>query len=226
MSNSFALILAATPRSFEYIKTIHNIDAVIEKVFLLDDFSHLPGQRKIDANGLMSNNILDFCSYKEIEVCRCEADVNSLETLLKIKKTVSDLIIYSGYGGQIINNALLNLNKKILHIHAGSLPDYRGSTTIYYTVLNKHKCGVTAILLDKNIDTGIIVGEMEFSNPEPGVDYDYDVDINYRVQLLSKVARYYKENGCFKSYTKQDLNKGKTYYVAHPVLRHIAILQN
>lgn len=60
-------------------------------------------------------------------------DINSNEICKILQESEQKYFIYSGYGGYILKPHLFHLNKKILHIHAGILPKYRGSTTAYYS---------------------------------------------------------------------------------------------
>ena len=41
----------------------------------------------------------------------------------------------------------LNIEKKFLHVHGGYLPDYKGSTTNYYSLINENTIGASAIFL-------------------------------------------------------------------------------
>jgi len=219
------LIAAATPRSLKYLTSMIKKNHTLEEVLILDHNGLLPGQRKEDGGGKMSFRLREICNQNDIKVSHHSSDVNSFSLISKVKSCKSKLVIYSGYGGQIIKQKVLNTGKKILHIHSGILPKYRGSTTIYYAILNKENCGVTAIILDNNIDTGTIVGSKVFPSPKPGNDIDFKFDIDYRTELLIEVVSYYQVNGNFKSETIQSHDKGKMYYIAHPVLRHIAMLR-
>ena len=147
----------------------------------------------------MARRIITFCRNNDIQVSTYMADVNSKELQEALALDQSKLVIYSGYGGQIVKPFILNSIDSLLHIHSGVLPEYRGSTTIYYAILNNDTCGATAILLDKNIDTGVIVGEKQYPTPEPGTDIDFYLDIKFRTSLLIEVVQDYKRNGCFKS---------------------------
>ena len=219
------MIAAATLRSLEYIKGLYRENLKIDKVFLLDDFGFQPGQRNIDKEGKMAHTIDEFCKMHGIEFSNFPSDVNSkgLEEVLLVDN--ASITIYSGYGGQIVKSPILNACNQLLHIHSGLLPEYRGSTTIYYAILNNDPCGATAILLDNNIDTGVIVGERQYKTPEPGADIDFKLDIEFRTDLLIDVILNYKNHGDFNSKITQLADEGRSYYVAHPVLRHIAILR-
>ncbi|MBT8363651.1 MAG: CDP-glycerol glycerophosphotransferase family protein, partial [Deltaproteobacteria bacterium] len=104
------------------------------------------------------------------------------------------------------------------------LPSYRGSTTVYYSLLNDRNCGVSAILLSKNIDEGPLVGRRTYPPPPADVDIDYVYDGVIRSNLLISVLQDYIEKGYFPDIYQQDANEGYTYYVIHPVLKHLAIL--
>jgi len=134
-------------------------------------------------------------------------------------------VIYSGYGSQIVPKSLLEIGTPFLHLHSGKLPNYRGSTTLYYSWLIEQSCAVSAILLDEGIDTGNIVGKKTFPPPPNGIDPDHIYDPSIRADLLVEVLKEFSTRGKFNNLTKQD-NKGKTYYVIHPVLKHLARLQN
>jgi methionyl-tRNA formyltransferase len=226
MIQKVSIIAAATLRSHSYLNLLLSLSVTIERIFILDDGNFLPGQRCSDKNGSMASKLIELANNNKIVFSIFSSNVNDKALVKEVSDLASSLIVYSGFGGQILKNDILSCGKKILHIHSGLLPEYRGSTTIYYALLNNDNLGATAILLDQNIDTGIIVGERSYPRPEKGVDIDFDLDIQYRSKLLSTVVRDFVSNGSFKMEKKQDMNAGKTYYIAHPVLRHIALLSN
>lgn len=151
-------------------------------------------------------------------------DVNSSQIINKIKELQPKLIIYSGYGGQIVCKDLLSIGVPVLHMHSGWLPDYRGSTTIYYSILEKEWCGVSAILLNSAIDQGMIVDRMKYHVPKKGMDIDYIYDGSIRANMLIKVLRKWIKHEKFSKLKKQTVKKGTIYYVIHPILKHLAIL--
>lgn len=219
------MIAAATLRSLEYLKGLQHVGIKINQVYILDDGGFHPGQREVDKAGEMAHRIKTFCGDHYIKVCTYAADINSKELQQALTLDESKLTIYSGYGGQIVKTSILNSVNQLLHIHSGVLPEYRGSTTLYYAILNNDTCGATAILLDRNIDTGVIVGEKQYPTPKPGTDIDFYLDIKFRTSLLVEIVQYYQRNNCFKSEVIQSIDEGKTYYVAHPLLRHLAMLR-
>jgi len=131
-------------------------------------------------------------------------------------------ILYSGFGGEIVKSGLLGLQKPILHLHCGWLPEYRGSTTIYYSYLEKRTVGVSAILLEAAIDTGAIIARQEYVVPPAGIDVDHVFDSAIRADLLCSVLSHWREKGRLPDPLPQSVD-GRTYYVIHPVLKHIAL---
>ena len=179
------------------------------------------GKEKANHLGKLENVVSDFDS----KIVNIEADdVNDDSVFREIIKYKPKLIIYSGYGGQIVGKNILQTNIPVLHIHGGWLPDYRGSTTIYYSLLKEHRCGASAILLSSKIDSGIIVKRKKYPAPKRGTDIDYVYDNEIRADLLIEVLAEWNEQKGFAQAIKQDDNEGVMYYVIHPVLKHVAIL--
>lgn len=150
-------------------------------------------------------------------------NVNSLEVIEQLENIFQKYIIVSGFSGQILQSELFNIDKKYIHIHSGILPNYRGSTTIYYSLISENKCGATAIFLDKKIDTGDIIlsKTFEINKDTPNIDTIYDPFI--RSQVLVDVLEKYMLTNSFKC-TKQNYLDGETFFIIHPILKHIAIL--
>ncbi|MFC5528942.1 formyltransferase family protein [Cohnella yongneupensis] len=134
-----------------------------------------------------------------------------------------EIWIYSGFGGQILKRPLINCGKKFLHIHPGIVPEFKGSTTIYYSLLQEGTCGASAIFLDENIDTGPLIAKKRFRIPDQPPDMDYIFDPFIRASLLVDVLRHYSVHQTF-DLTSQTPDEGETYFIIHPVLKHIAIL--
>lgn len=150
-------------------------------------------------------------------------DVNDRKIMEEIKKIKPDLIVYSGYGSQIVGKELTGSGIKFLHMHSGWLPDYKGSTTLYYSWLADNFCGVSAILLNETIDGGAIVARKKYRTPSGGIDVDYVYDSAIRADLLVSVLKSYVKDGKFKNVMPQK-KRGTNYFVIHPVLKHIARL--
>lgn len=170
------------------------------------------------------SNAMEQKGYAPEYVVPIENDVNDDAVHEQIVKKQPKLIIYSGRGGQMVGKKVLDTKIPVLHIHGGWLPDYKGSTTIYYSLLKEHSCGASAILLSSKIDSGLIVKRKKYPAPKPGTDIDYVYDNEIRADLLMEVLAEWQKNGEFSEMIEQDENSGNMYYVIHPVLKHLAIL--
>jgi len=153
-----------------------------------------------------------------------ERDVNAPEVCAAILELAPRLIIFSGYGGQLVRAPLLELGIPLLHVHSGWLPDYRGSTTLYYSLLAERSCAASAIVLDARIDTGPVVARKHYPAPPAGTDIDRRFDPAIRADLLLQVLRGYHSTGHLAQEPQQGHDVGNTYYVIHPVLKHLALL--
>lgn len=157
--------------------------------------------------------------YKLVET----KDINSGSIEEVLKEIPQKYVIYSGYGGYILKSHLFCLGKKFLHVHAGILPEYRGSTTVYYSYLQEGVFGATAIFLSEGIDEGSIITQGIFGVPEQTVDMDYIYEPYIRSRVLMKAIDKYVETGELEVHEQND-KEAETYFIIHPVLKHIALL--
>ena len=148
--------------------------------------------------------------------------VNDPVLLGAMKDTEADLVIYSGYGGQLVGRTLLAASPPFLHAHSGWLPDYRGSTTLYYSLLAGEGCGVSVLQLVPAIDRGPVVARRRYPAPPPGLDIDYFYDSAIRADLMADVVAAWQKTGRLDHIEVPD--EGTDYYVVHPLLKHLAIL--
>lgn len=152
-------------------------------------------------------------------------DINSNEIKNAIAKASQRYLIYSGYGGYILRSHLFHLGKKYIHVHAGILPQYRGSTTAYYSLLQENYIGATAIFLNEGIDEGEIIVSERFTRPPKEVNIDVLYEPYLRSQVLKKALIEYKEKGVLVS-REQNKEESQTYFIIHPVLKHIVLMEN
>ena len=150
-------------------------------------------------------------------------NINDEEVINYLKGRKEKIIITSLYGGQILRKDILSINKDFLHIHSGRLPDYRGSTTVYYSILNERKCFATALILNQEIDGGQYIKIKEFDSPNNKKLIDHIYDPSIRADTLVDVLLDYKKKGYF-DLKNQSIKNAETYYIIHPVLKHISIL--
>jgi methionyl-tRNA formyltransferase len=227
-----ALLAAQTARSQAYLQALVASGLYPETVIILGEDGPVQSQEQAQLSNWQGIVLPDLtepisatCERAGIAVRRSpESDVNSDATIRSIRDAAPEIVIYSGVGGQIVSARALRCGPKFLHMHSGWLPEYRGSTTLYYALLNGELPGVTALFLDATIDTGPVVARRHYPKPPPGLDLDRVYDAAIRADLLVKVMHEYAVNDAIASMEVQNPEEGGTYYVIHPVLKHVAIL--
>ena len=237
-----AMVAADTSRSRVYLQSLIRNKLLPSFVLVLADKARtvLPGQI----------NSSDFDNNKDIEInndCWSEVNNNLLEpiqvtlkassivfeqlettnlhdpTVIKsIQNRPESTFIYSGYGGVILRKELFLTGKKFLHVQGGYLPDYKGSTTNYYSLIVDNSIGASSLFLDEEIDNGPMLLRKKFPPPEDKLQIDHKYDNAVRAKVLIETLREYQNSGKFQC--REDLEKGETYFIIHPILKHIAIL--
>ena len=136
-----------------------------------------------------------------------------------IYKTKLKQFVISPNKSEIIKDKILLKKLKILHLHPGKLPEFKGSTTLYYSKLANKKTVCTCFRMMPLLDTGDILFQQNFKNSsiyEKNID-KYD-DYIRGVTLVN----FFKTNKT-KIMRNDKKNKYSPYYIIHPVLRKIAL---
>ena len=218
---NIGMIATETSRSLIYLQSLLVNDLIPSYVLLLvDDGDELrPGQlsnsklvsKFLIANGL-NHDVLKTGSINHQSV------INYLRT-----PELPEVFIYSGYGGEILGKEILSLEKKFLHVHGGYLPQFKGSTTFYYSILQENSVGYSAIFMSEKIDSGQILLRRKFPIPTNSIDFDHTEDPKMRADMLIEVLLRFIET---KKWNEVDIPSIKTpyYYIIHPVLKNLAIV--
>lgn len=226
------LVAAPTARSQAYIQMLVAHGLHPEFVLLLGN--HDPGMPVTPPSphrwrGVtlvdLNESVAATCHRAGIRPHVIEASsINDTPAQSALRRLRPDTLIYSGAGGQIVSTETLGLGARFLHMHAGDIPNYRGSTTIYYALLNSVPPAVTAIFLDAQIDTGGILARQSYPAPDRSIDIDRVYDASIRADTLVRLLYGYTATGSFTPPLPQKQDEGATYFVIHPVLKHLAIL--
>lgn len=100
-------------------------------------------------------------------------DVNSKKFVRVVEKLAPEYIVVVSYH-QIIGESLLEKFKdRIINVHIGHLPHYRGRAPINWAIINgERKIGITVHLMTKDIDAGPIVMQrfIKISDEERAID--------------------------------------------------------
>jgi methionyl-tRNA formyltransferase len=240
------MIAADTSRSRAYLRAMIRHQVYPSHVLIMKstETASLPGQVQysqnheiiLDLKSAYHDEVFseaDFDPFSSLtEVLESEGipydtlpsvDINSFEVGIVISNRPESVLVYSGFGGVLLTKELLSCGKRFLHIHGGFLPDYKGSTTNYYSLIEKNKIGASAIFLTDKIDSGPVLMRREFPPPKEKIKIDHIYDSAVRASVLVEVLKLYQLTGDW-NIEMESSNSGHTYFVIHPVLKHIAIL--
>ncbi len=138
-------------------------------------------------------------------------EINDLRVLCWAKEKKPDIVILFGTG--ILDDTWLDsFSDKVINVHLGYSPYYRGSATLFWPFYNNdlEHLGVTIHLAARQVDSGKII-EIIKNNSNPEQSY-YHITNNLIKRAIDKVPdivnKYFK--GDLELIT-QDLSLGKVY---------------
>lgn len=107
------------------------------------------------------------------------ADINAPDAVHALQAFSPDLIVMARYN-QILGEKILSIPEKgVLNLHAGKLPEYRGASTLNWTLINgEDEGGVSVVLVDENIDTGDILAQKTFPIEQDDTIKDVEAKAN------------------------------------------------
>ena len=131
-----------------------------------------------------------------------------------IKKKIKNIVI-SPSDGEILNYKFLK-DLNIFHCHPGKLPDFKGSCTIYYSILETKKIFCSVFKINEKIDEGKIFYVQKYKIPNWKKNkyskFDYTIRAKTLVNFIKKKNKYiYKRKIKFKL----------PYYIPHPLIRSL-----
>lgn len=238
----YSMLLINNNRSKAYLQNLIKNGLIPRKIILLNDKNidlpeHTENDRIIskdtnqkfirklddlDINFDEKEHILSTVEKNNIDYVLLDTlDINTTEVIKEVSKTPTKYIVYSGPGGTILRHDVLSQGKKFIHVHPGWLPKYRGSTTIYYSMLTNSEVGASVILFEEGIDEGPVLYKKIYKIKEKGIDFDYVLDPLVRAKTL---VEFFKEDKI--NLTKQEEDEeASTFYIVHPFLKHSSILK-
>ena len=221
-------------RSIAYLNAFRKYNVCPEKIFVLK--GEIPHYQKLNqaADNLGYNKMyfdigytLDkFVTEYNIECVFLEAGrINDAEVRKALMHSTIDTWLFSG--GGIIKQELFGTGKNFIHIHPGMLPEFRGSTTFYYSLLEQGYVGASAFFMKEEIDAGDVIVDEKFKiNMQISRDnaffMDYILDPFIRAEVLKKALILLKKDVKVKTRSLSLLDK-PAYYIAHPFVRHLAV---
>ena len=199
------LILSETQRSLIYIDQIIKNKIKFQKIILYSK------KKKEVYKFLRKKKLTNFLTFLPTD------NVNSAILEKQIKKYKSKFNIISTYPGEIIKNLSL-LKYKLLHCHPGNLPMFKGSTTIYYTIILNKKICVSLFEISKKIDSGKILYKKYFNIPKKLISIEKDFDSKIRALTL---VDYLQNNFKYRNFKSK--KNYLPYYIVHPIIRQIVL---
>lgn len=216
------MVAADTTRTRLYLIELIKNNLLPSKILLLlnEGTELLPGQKAFDTK----DKLIKLIKGAGIEYSiASNGDINSDKVVSEIESMPEQVFIFSGYGGVLLRDNVLGTGKSFLHIHGGYLPDYKGSTTNYYSLIQENKIGASAIFLTKNIDSGPILLRKKFQAPKDRKNIDHVSDSEVRALVLIECLQNYVDSGEW-SFESEHNDEGESFYIIHPVLKHLAII--
>jgi methionyl-tRNA formyltransferase len=239
----YSMLLINNNRSKAYLQNLISNGFIPEKIILLDanNFElpeHTENDKIISKNteqkfirGVEDLNvyfdekehILSTIHNNDItHVILNTLDINSQQVVDEVAKITTEYIVYSGPGGSILRHDILSQGKNFIHVHPGWLPKYRGSTTIYYSMLVGSEVGASVILMEGGIDEGPILYRKKYEIKQQVVDFDYVLDPLVRTKILIEFFEHDEVN--LKK--QEDYEDANTFYIVHPLIKHASILKH
>lgn len=161
--------------------------------------------------------ISDFLKYENVKI-NYYSDLD--ESYEFVSKSSARVGLFTG-GGYVGSKLRAALDKGIINIHMGYLPNYRGMDVVEATILegNLDNVGLTSHLMNESIDTGPIIEQLSFSSME----FNNLGSLRNELQALMPIALI---NSFFRLNYDLDLKnnkieEGKIYHKLHPKLKEI-----
>lgn len=242
--SDIGMIAGDTSRSRAYLQALVRNELLPNYVLVLEHASDkpLPGQTDKGLSNREREQVVEvdecwseahFDSAQPIKVLLGELgisyevstsiDINDPSVVEAIRRRTESVFIYSGFGGALLRKDVLSTGKHFLHVHGGYLPDYKGSTTNYYSLIVDNTLGASAIFLSEEIDSGPVLLRRKFPPPANRQAIDYIYDSGARAKVLVETLQNYLKCGGWEFELPANTG-GETYYIIHPVIKHIAIL--
>jgi hypothetical protein len=231
---SIGLLWFPGPRATAYINILKELDIAINVIVVMkNDKGNIKGLTQEAATNNYSAQYfdVDYSLQQYVEefgvriVATSATHINDL-TLSEIIFTehVQDWIFC---GGGILKPHLFSKGKRYIHVHPGKLPNFRGSTCFYYSILHDLSLASSAFYMSQKLDDGdnLAITEFNFNlriTEHMPLFFDYILDPWIRALSLKKVLLdMLSEN--LKVVNGEPPESNRTYYVMHPILRNLTL---
>lgn len=162
--------------------------------------------KKRNRNKFKPTVVKQYALDNNIEVVTPDS-VNTDEFINLLKEKNIDYIVVVAFGQLIKEKLLEEYKNKIINLHPSSLPKYRGSSPVQFSLLNgDKKTHASAMLIEKGMDSGDILNQKE-------VEIKTEDDFTSLSEKLSKIGSevilesVLNYDEFMKNRTKQDNDK-------------------
>ena len=138
-----------------------------------------------------------------------------------VKRFEKERCIYACFSGEKVNTEVLDLFDGLIHAHPGVLPEMRGSTTFFYSLILEKSITVTVFNMVASLDRGepLHVETFNFDNLDLSKLENY-VDPYLRAVAMGN-SFVYPSLGIEHEHEKSRC-KSRELYVAHPIVRRLS----
>lgn len=137
--------------------------------------------KKRNRNKFKPTVVKQYALDNNIEVVTPDS-VNADEFINLLKEKNIDYIVVVAFGQLIKEKLLEEYKNKIINLHPSSLPKYRGSSPVQFSLLNgDKKTHASAMLIEKGMDSGDILNQKE-------VEIKAEDDFTSLSEKLSKIG--------------------------------------
>lgn len=137
--------------------------------------------KKRNRNKFKPTVVKQYALDNNIEVVTPDS-VNTDEFINLLKEKNIDYIVVVAFGQLIKEKLLEEYKNKIINLHPSSLPKYRGSSPVQFSLLNgDKKTHASAMLIEKGMDSGDILNQKE-------VEIKAEDDFTSLSKKLSKIG--------------------------------------
>jgi len=154
---------------------------------------------KEDYRGLSDRNGAEF---------RLVSNPNDDKELTFVKSLAADVIVLAGYPVIVRSEFLSSATFGVINLHAGVLPNYRGSSPLNWAIINgENEIGASIIKVDLGIDTGPILAEkkLPFSNTLTIRDAHKLVNETFPTMLVEVLESIANNSVTFKEQSDSDV---------------------
>lgn len=162
--------------------------------------------KKRNRNKFKPTVVKQYAFDNNIEVVTPDS-VNTDEFINLLKEKNIDYIVVVAFGQLIKEKLLEEYKNKIINLHPSSLPKYRGSSPVQFSLLNgDKKTHASAMLIEKGMDSGDILNqkEVEIKDEDDFTSLSEKLSKIGSEVILDSVLNY---DEFMKNRTKQDNDK-------------------